>query len=51
MLVENAVGKPLAEYAQSKIAEPAGFAGGLFWMVDPRGGNIGGCCLSITLAD
>jgi len=51
LLVENAVGKPLAEYAQSKIVEPAGFAGGLFWMVDPRGGNIGGCCLSITLAD
>lgn len=51
VLVENAVGKPLAEYAQSKIAEPAGFAGDLFWMVDPRGGNIGGCCLSITLAD
>ena len=51
VLVENATGKPLAEYAQSKIVEPAGFAGGLFWMVDPRGGNIGGCCLSITLAD
>jgi len=51
LLVENATGKPLAEYAQSKIVEPAGFAGGLFWMVDPRGGNIGGCCLSITLAD
>ena len=51
VLVENAVGKSLAEYAQAKIVEPAGFAGGLFWMVDPRGGNIGGCCLSITLAD
>ncbi len=51
VLVENAVGKPLAEYAQSKIAEPAGFEGGLFWMVDPRGGNIGGCCLSIRLSD
>jgi CubicO group peptidase (beta-lactamase class C family) len=51
VLVENAVGKSLAEYAQSKIVEPAGFAGGMFWMVDPRGGNIGGCCLSITLAD
>jgi len=51
LLVENAVGKPLAEYAQAKLVEPAGFAGGLFWMVDPRGGNIGGCCLSITLAD
>lgn len=51
LLVENAVGLPLAEYAQSKIVEPAGFAGGLFWMVDPRGGNIGGCCLSIRLSD
>jgi CubicO group peptidase (beta-lactamase class C family) len=51
VLVENAVGKPLAEYAKDKIIDPAGFAGGLFWMVDPRGGNIGGCCLSLTLAD
>lgn len=51
LLVENAVGMSLAEYSQAKIVEPAGFEGGLFWMVDPRGGNIGGCCLSITLAD
>jgi CubicO group peptidase (beta-lactamase class C family) len=51
VLVENAVGKPLAEYAKDKIVDPAGFEGGLFWMVDPRGGNIGGCCLSIRLAD
>ena len=51
VVVENAVGLPLAEYAQEKIVEPAGFASGLFWMVDPRGGNIGGCCLSLTLGD
>ncbi len=51
LLVENAVGMPLAEYAKAKIVDPAGFAGGLFWMVDPRGGNIGGCCLSLSLAD
>lgn len=51
LLVENAVGMPLAEYAKAKIVDPAGFEGGLFWMVDPRGGNIGGCCLSITLSD
>ena len=51
VLVENAVGLPLAEYAQGRIVEPAGFAGGLFWMVDPRGGNIGGCCLSLRLSD
>ncbi|MGY6552010.1 MAG: serine hydrolase domain-containing protein [Erythrobacter sp.] len=51
VLVENAVGLPLAEYAQMKIIEPAGFAGPMFWMVDPRGGNIGGCCLSLRLSD
>jgi len=51
LLVENAVGKPLAEYAQLKIVAAAGFEGGMFWMVDPRGGNIGGCCLSIRLSD
>jgi CubicO group peptidase (beta-lactamase class C family) len=51
LLVENAVGLPLAEYAQEKIVEPAGFGNGMFWMTDPRGGNIGGCCLSLTLAD
>lgn len=51
LLVENAVGLSLAEYAQEKIVEPAGFENGLFWMVDPRGGNIGGCCLSLSLAD
>jgi len=51
VLVENAIGLSLAEYAQTKIVEPAGFEQGLFWMTDPRGGNIGGCCLSLTLAD
>lgn len=51
VLVENAVGMPLAAYAKSKIVDPAGFAGGLFWMTDPRGGNIGGCCLSLRLSD
>lgn len=51
LLVENATGVSLAEYSQSKLVEPAGLADGLFWMTDPRGGNIGGCCLSITLSD
>ena len=51
LLVENAVGLSLAEYSQEKIVEPAGFENGLFWMVDPRGGNIGGCCLSLSLSD
>lgn len=51
LVVENAVGLSLAEYAQEKIVEPAGFANGLFWMNDARGGSIGGCCLSLTLGD
>ena len=51
MLVEEAVGMPLAAYAKEKIVDPAGFAGEMFWMSDPRGGNIGGCCLSLRLAD
>ena len=51
VLIENAVGMPLATYAREKIVEPAGFAGDLFWMTDPRGGNIGGCCLSLPLSD
>ncbi|AWW74938.1 serine hydrolase [Erythrobacter sp. KY5] len=51
LVIENAVGLSLAEYAQEKIVEPAGFEGGLFWMTDMRGGNIGGCCLSLTLGD
>jgi len=50
-IVAAATGKTLAAYAKEKIVDPAGFAGGLFWMTDLTGGNIGGCCLSIRLAD
>lgn len=51
LVVENAIGLPLAHYAQTRIVRQAGFAYRMFWMVDPRGGNIGGCCLSLTLGD
>ncbi|WP_298333786.1 serine hydrolase domain-containing protein [uncultured Erythrobacter sp.] len=51
LVIENAVGLSLAEYAQEKIVEPAGLADGLFWMADARGGSIGGCCLSLSLGD
>jgi len=51
LLVETAVGISLAEYARTRIVAPAGFEGGMFWMVGPRGGNIGGCCLSLRLSD
>ncbi len=50
-VVENATGMKLAAYAKQKIVDPAGFAGGLFWMTDLTGGNTGGCCLSLRLSD
>lgn len=50
-IVAAATGKSLAAYAKEKIVDPAGFAGGLFWMTDLTGRNIGGCCLSVRLSD
>ena len=51
LLVEEATGRSLAAYAADKIVDPAGLESSLFWMQDLTGGNIGGCCLSLTLAD
>jgi len=51
LIVGGAAGKSVAAYAAEKIVGPAGFAGGLFWMQDLTGGNIGGCCLSLRLSD
>lgn len=50
-LVAAATDLSLAEYAKDKIVDPAGFAGDMFWMTDQTGENIGGCCLSLRLAD
>jgi CubicO group peptidase (beta-lactamase class C family) len=50
-LVAAATGKSLAAYAKTKIVDPAGFAGPMFWMSDRTGNNIGGCCISLRLAD
>ena len=51
VLVENAVGETLAEYAKRKIVDPAGFAQPLFWQTDLSGRSVGGCCLSASLRD
>lgn len=51
VLVERATGSSLAAYAKAKIVDPAGFEGPMFWMIEPSGRNIGGCCLSLRLAD
>ncbi len=50
-LVAAASGQSLAAYAKKKIVDAAGLAGGLFWMNDLSGRNIGGCCISLRLAD
>jgi CubicO group peptidase (beta-lactamase class C family) len=51
VLVERATGSSLAGYAKVKIVDPAGFEAPMFWMIEPSGRNIGGCCLSLRLAD
>lgn len=51
IIVENATGRKLADYAHDKLVKPAGFADPMFWMLDLSHRNIGGCCLSLTLSD
>ncbi|MGB3722831.1 MAG: serine hydrolase domain-containing protein [Pacificimonas sp.] len=51
LLVANATGRQMSDYAEEKITGPAGFAGDMFWMTDLSGDNLGGCCLSLRLAD
>ena len=50
-IVQRATGKVLTDYAAEKLIAAAGFEGELFWIVDPVGTSIGGCCLSLTLRD
>jgi CubicO group peptidase (beta-lactamase class C family) len=51
ILVSNAVGKPLAEYASEKIWKPYGMGQDAVWMTDLAGRERGGCCISMTLRD
>lgn len=51
ILVSNAVGKSLSQYASEKIWAPYGMERDAIWMVDPAGHERGGCCMSITLRD
>ena len=44
-------GKPLANYLSEKIWKPYGMEQDAFWMVDPAGHEVGGCCLSVSLRD
>jgi CubicO group peptidase (beta-lactamase class C family) len=51
VLVSNAVGKSLAEYASEKIWKPYGMEQDGIWIVDRAGHERGGCCMSMTLRD
>ncbi len=51
VLVMRAAGKPLATYLSEKIWKPYGMERDAFWMVDPSGHEVSGCCLSVSLRD
>lgn len=51
VLVANATGKTLADYASEKIWKPYGMEADAYWVTDPGGLERGGCCISMTLRD
>lgn len=51
VLVMRATKKPLADYLSEKVWRPAGMERDAFWMVDPSGHEVSGCCLSVSLRD
>jgi len=51
VLVANATGKTLAQYASEKIWKPYGMEADGYWVTDPGGLERGGCCISMTLRD
>jgi CubicO group peptidase (beta-lactamase class C family) len=51
VLVSNAVGKSLSQYASEKLWQAYGMERDATWMVDVAGHERGGCCLSMTLGD
>jgi CubicO group peptidase (beta-lactamase class C family) len=51
ILVSNATGKRLSEYASEKIWKPAGMEQDAIWVLDLAGHERGGCCMSMTLRD
>jgi CubicO group peptidase (beta-lactamase class C family) len=51
LLVSNAVGMSLSDYASAKIWKPYGMERDAIWVVDGAGRERGGCCISMTLRD
>lgn len=51
VLVMRATKKPLADYLSEKVWRPWGMEQDAFWMIDPSGHEVSGCCLSVSLRD
>jgi CubicO group peptidase (beta-lactamase class C family) len=51
ILVANAVGTPLSQYASEKLWQAYGMERDATWLVDRAGHERGGCCMSMTLGD
>jgi CubicO group peptidase (beta-lactamase class C family) len=51
VLVMRATHKPLATYLSDKVWKPYGMEQDAYWMVDPSGHEVSGCCLSVSLRD
>ena len=51
VLVERATKKSLAEYLSEKVWKPWGMERDAFWMTNPAGSEVSGCCLSVSLHD
>ncbi len=51
VLVSSAVKKPLAQYLQEKVWQPAGMESEATWLKGKTGHEIAGCCLQATTRD
>lgn len=51
ILLSNAVGKSLSQYASEKLWQAYGMQRDATWIVDRAGHERGGCCMSMTLGD
>ncbi|MFC0587900.1 serine hydrolase domain-containing protein [Novosphingobium aquiterrae] len=51
VLVSSAVKKPLAQYLQEKVWQPAGMEAKATWLLGPTGHEIAGCCLQAATRD
>ena len=51
VLVASAVKKPLAQYLQEKVWQPAGMEAKATWLLGPTGREIAGCCIQAATRD